>query len=81
LNPRLELILWGHGSAEVEAIPNCKDGFELKILAPVEILNQTETVGVLITPRTGSTRSVLERTNGLVPLPEVWGVVTLEIVS
>jgi hypothetical protein len=41
LDPGLELVLWGDGSTKVEAIPNCKDGFELEILAPVKVLNQT----------------------------------------
>ena len=41
LNPGLELVLWSHGSAKVETIPDRKDGFELEILAPMKILNQT----------------------------------------
>jgi hypothetical protein len=75
------LVLGSHGSAKVETVPNGKDGFELKIFAPVKVLNQTKTVGVLVAPSAGSARSVLERTNGLIPLPEVWWVITLEVVS
>jgi len=41
LDPRLELVLWSDRSAEVETIPNRKDGFELEIFAPVQVFNQT----------------------------------------
>jgi len=41
LDPGLELILWSDGSAKVEAIPNCKDGLKLEVLAPVKVFNQT----------------------------------------
>lgn len=81
LNPGLELVLWSYGSTKVETIPNCKDGFELEILAPVKILNQTQTVGVDVAPSAFSARSVLQRTNCLVPLPEVWRKAPLKVVT
>jgi hypothetical protein len=81
LDPGLKLVLWCYGSTEVETVPNSKDRFELKIFAPVKVLDQTKTVGVLVAPSAGSTRPVLQRTNGLIPLPEVWWVVTFEVVS
>lgn len=81
LDPRFELILWSHWAAKVEAIPNSKNRLKLEILTPVEILNQTQTIGVLVAPSARSARSVLERTDGLVPLPEVgWGV-SFEVVT
>jgi hypothetical protein len=81
LDPRLELVLRCYRSTKVETVPNGKDGFELKIFAPVKVLNQTETVSVLVPPSSSSTRSVSKGTNSLVPLPEVWWVITLEVVS
>lgn len=81
LDPRFELILWSHWSAKVESIPNSKNRLETEIFAPVKVLNQTQPIGVLVTPSAGSARSVLERTNGLVPLPKVWWGVALKIVA
>jgi hypothetical protein len=75
------LVLWCYGSTEVETVPNSEDGFELKIFAPVKVLDQTKTVSVLVAPSASSTRSILKRTNGLIPLPEVWWVITLKVVS
>lgn len=77
----MELVLWGDGSAEVETIPNCKDRFKLEILTPVKILNQTQTVSVDVAPSSLSARSVLERSNGLIPLPEVWWEASFKVVT
>lgn len=81
LDPRFELILWSHWPAEVETVPNSEDRLKPKILAPVQVLDQTQPIGVLIAPCARSARSVLERTNGFVPLPEVWWGITLEVVA
>lgn len=81
LYPRLKLILWSHWSAKIETVPDSKNRLKPKILAPVEVLDQAQSIGVLVTPGSRSARSILERTDRLVPLPKVWWRVTLKVVA
>ena len=80
MDPRLELILRNGCSIEIISTPNGQNRLEVEVLAPMQVFDQAKAISVVVTPRTWTARSILQGANGLVPIPEVRGIVALEVV-
>lgn len=52
-----------------------------KVITPVQVFDQAQTIRVLVAPSTWEASSILERSNSLVPLQVVWRVVAFEVVA
>jgi hypothetical protein len=55
--------------------------FKVHILSPLKVLQDSETVGLLIAPDTLEARTVAERSKGILPVPPGLVCVTLEHVT
>lgn len=56
-------------------------GLHANIIAPLHILDQPHSTGLFIAPSRGTTGSVNEGSNGLIPLPAVIDGISFKVVS
>lgn len=52
-----------------------------KVITPFHILDQAKAASLPVTPGSGTTRTVFEWTNGLVPLPAALDGVSFQVIS